>query len=332
MYLWGYHRIKGWKKLQGPTDEDTLKQYQTYFAKETLKDSFEGVPYSGFANDSRLTYTKFVIGKRQPKGNPAMYSKSAVKSYAQGREKVSSYKRNILPFGAIGASAAMTAVTEGVKEVWRKGKKTKLGRALTNSGKRKRNSPEVEDLSKDWHGRDVQGTTEVEEIEQYEEELVDLGFLEELGIIGGDGNQFTVTFKKDRPTLACDGNGQSLEIIGGDQSLDLASEGIEQKGKMLVPLGYVYSIVYLTDKHHLEGSNGYPESYEHYFAEEFYRKSLNPDKFKNMDDWFDELIDMGMVDKAKESGRLPVAVYNKTDCKIMLAGGNYEVTELGIKD
>jgi hypothetical protein len=317
-----------------------------------------------------------------------MYSKKAVKSYAQGKERVSSYKRNLVPFGAVGASAAMTMMEEGFKEGWRKGKKSKLGRILSNpklpwlrglsipnleevmkkkdqtydlmrregfDDKRatevaytaaeklakelkkhnKKNpgvSPEVEDLSKDWHGREVRGSTEVEEIEQYEEDLVDLGYLEELGVIGGDGNQFTITFKKDRPTLACDGNGQSLEIIGGDQELNLSAGEIEHKGKLLVPIGYVYSIVYETDKHHLEGSNGYPESYEHYFAEDYYKKSLNPDKFKNMDDWFDELMDMGLVDKAKESGRLPVVVYNKTDCKIMLAGGGYEVTDLGIKD
>src|ERR1035437_6926090 len=242
-----------------------------------------------------------------------MYTKNSVKSYAQGKERKSSYKRNLLPFGSVGASAAMAAVTEGAKEVWRRGKKSKLGRMLNPAGNveiyidgefwgvksfseatemvkglgkrysisrkplggggfvwnlktKKGNpgsvSPEVEDLSKDWNGREVRGSTEVEEIEQYEEELVDLGFLEELGIIGGDGGLFTITFKKDRPTLACDGNGQSLEIIGGDQELDLESEGIEQKGKMLVPIGYVYSIVYETDKHHLEGSNGYPESYE----------------------------------------------------------------------
>ena len=309
-----------------------------------------------------------------------MYTKNSVKSYAQGRERKSSYKRNILPFGSVGASVALHAVTEGVKEVWRRGKKSKLGKALSNPSMTlsvsntqyevgdivtgndgriieilaksykhpnkykytykviksnpgsKSVSPEVEDLSKDWHGREVRGSTEVEEIEEYEEELVDLGFLEELGIIGGDSGLFTITFKKDRPTLACDGNGQSLEIIGGDQELDLKSEGIEQKGKLLVPIGYVYSIVYETDKHHLEGSNGYPEPYEHYFAEEFYKKVLDPDKFENMDDWFDELMEMGRVDEAKESGRLPVAVYNRTDGKILLAGGGYEVTELGIKD
>ena len=57
--------------------------------------------------------------------NPGMYSKLAVKSYAQGRERKSGYKRNIVPFGSVGASAAMTAVEEGVKEIWRKGKKSK---------------------------------------------------------------------------------------------------------------------------------------------------------------------------------------------------------------
>ena len=123
-----------------------------------------------------------------------------------------------------------------------------------------------------------------------------------------------------------------LEIIGGDQSLDLDREGIDFDGKRLIPLGYLYSIVYVTDKHHLEGSNGYPEPYEHYFAEEFYKTALDPAKYKETSTWFEELNEMGMVDKAMEEGRLPLAVYDKTDEKIIISGGRYEVTDLGIKD
>jgi hypothetical protein len=222
-------------------------------------------------------------------------------------------------------------------ELWKRGRKSKLVKTLTNKSKRKRNSeegisPEVEDLSKEWHGREVKGHREVEEIETFEEDLVDLGELEELGIWGADGNLFTITFKKDRPTLCCDGEGKNLEIVGGDSHLDLDDEGIEHIGKILIPLGYVYSIVYETDKHHLEGSNGYPESYEHYLGEEYYKKSLDPNKYKDTGKWFADLMGMGIVDKARDKGLLPIAVYNQTDQKILLSGGDYEITELGIKN
>jgi hypothetical protein len=190
-------------------------------------------------------------------------------------------------------------------------------------------SPEVEDMSKSWHGRDVGDVTEVEELESFESDLVELGDLEELGIL----ELGTISFKKDQPKLCCDGEGHNLEIVGGDQELDLDSEGVEFKGKRLIPLGYLYSIVYVTDKHHLEGSNGYPEPYEHYFGEEFYKKYLPIEDFDDDTDvWFETLEDMGVVQKAIEKGLLPTCVYDKTDGKILIAGGEYTITELGIKD
>jgi hypothetical protein len=325
-----------------------------------------------------------------------MYSKSSVSSYARGTKPKKSYKRNILPFGAVGAQAALSTITEGAKEIWRRGKKSKLGRALKlnpgitideaykrlksvgwivvptedgidlSNGKRLqrhiryqdklgslvdsatvqtfvvlgqnriqnpgRVPPEIEDLSKEWHGRKVGGQTEIEEIENYEDDLVHLGELEELGIWAADGSMYTITFKKDRPILTCDSDGQNLEVVGGDQNLDLKDLGVDVGGKRLIPLGYIYSIVYETDKHHLEGSNGYPESYEHYFAEDFYKEVLDPAKFKDTDKWFMELVEMGKVQDAIEEERLPIAVYNKSDGKILISGGGYSVTELGIKD
>ena len=177
-----------------------------------------------------------------------MYSKSSVSSYARGIKPRKSYKRNVLPFGAVGAQAALSTLTEGAKEIWRKGKRSKLGKALTrnpylppkdyvvwardnkkfwnevevfktegearkvakqlktgpNTTKvttRYRNpgtmvSPEIEDLSKEWHGREVRGQTEIEEIENYEDDLVHLGELEELGIWAADGSMYTITDRK----------------------------------------------------------------------------------------------------------------------------------------
>jgi hypothetical protein len=73
LYLWGYHRIAGnWKKLQGPSDEQTLEQHQTYFGRETLADYYRNTPHSGFANDTRPVYSRFKISKKAPKANPGI--------------------------------------------------------------------------------------------------------------------------------------------------------------------------------------------------------------------------------------------------------------------
>jgi hypothetical protein len=194
-------------------------------------------------------------------------------------------------------------------------------------------SPEVEDKSKEWHGRGNKYVTDVEELETYQEDLAELADLEELGILGASlRDRYTITFKRNRPKLCCDGEGHNLEVIGGDQELNLDSAGVEHRGKMMIPLGYIYLICYETDKHHLEGSNGYPESYEHYFGEEYYKKVLDPDKYDNSDDWFLELLAMGTVTEAVEKGLLPLGVYNQTDSKIVIVGGDYEVMDVGIKN
>jgi hypothetical protein len=198
-------------------------------------------------------------------------------------------------------------------------------------GKRNPNS-KAEVLTEKWHGRKPKKVTEVEERETYQEEIAELADLEELGVLGADlTERFTIVFKRDRPKL-CAPDNENLEFVGGDQSLSNVPEGVEKDGKMLVPLGYCYQIVYETDKWHLEGSNGVMESYEHFFGEEFYKEHLDPDDFKNSDEWFDELLEKGIVEEAIEEGLLPMLVYNKTDEKLLIVGGKYEILDVGIRN
>ena len=269
----------------------------------------------------------------------ARHSKSYKRDLDELRSK--SYRRNLgpLPPGttALASSLLSSSVMSDARDVFSRGKKSKLARALAAKNRKKNSSdpisPEVEDKSKEWHGRGNREVTEIEEVESYEEDLAELADLEELGVLGADQrSRFTISFKKDRPKLTCDGDGHNLEIVGGDQDLNLSGVGIEHNGKRMIPLGYLYLIVYETDKHHLEDSNGYPESYEHYFGEEYYKKFVNPDKYKNSDDWFGELLESGIVAKAIEKGLLPMGVYNKTDSKILVVGGDYEVKDVGIRN
>lgn len=239
-----------------------------------------------------------------------------------------------------------------VKNLKSQGYSTKISRTpndaykvvwiMQDSGTRPKGNPSLEDaetLSKSWHGRDPKNVTEIEEIETFADHLAELADLEELGVLGQDGvSQFTISFKKDRPKL-CAPNGKNLEFVSGDQRINVEDVGIERNGKKLVPLGYDYSIVYETDKHHLEDSNGYPESYEHFFAEEFYEENgILKDDFKlpngdfDSEEWFQTCVQEGLVADAIEQGLLPMLIYNKTDEKLMLVGGVYSVEEVGIRN
>lgn len=197
----------------------------------------------------------------------------------------------------------------------------------------KRNpAPEAEDLSEKWHGRAPKQTSEVVEIETYEEDLAELADLEELGILTQDLSQYFISFKKDRPKL-CAEDEDNLIFVGGDQKICTDDVGVVQDGKRLVPLGWCYQIVYETDKHHLEGSNGVSESYEHFFAEEWYKENFDSvDEFKTSDAWFAAMLKDGLVEEAIENGLIPMLVYNKTDQKLILVGGSYTIEDVGIKN
>jgi hypothetical protein len=200
----------------------------------------------------------------------------------------------------------------------------------------KKNPSEDEDIklaegvSEEWHGRKSKEIVEIDEIEKYEDTGAILADLEELGILGSDfATRYTITFKSDRPKLCSDLKKENLEIVGGDQGIDIDIDLSKNK----VPLGYCYSIVYETDKHHLEGSNGYPESYEHFFGEEYYKScGYSQDDYKTSDDFFDDLLEDGIVEDAIGEGYLPVAMYDRVNEKLSLVGGRYSIEDVGIKD
>jgi len=198
--------------------------------------------------------------------------------------------------------------------------------------RRKKSNPvedvEVEELSKKWHGRDVESDLQVDEVETFDDTVAELAEVEELGILTvGQCEEYNIFFKHNRPKLTSTVDEQ-LELVGGDQELD----GIKDTGKRLRPMGWLVRLVYETDKHHLEGSNGYPESYEHYFAEEYYKDFLDPDDYDTPDEWWEALKSMGVVDKAIAKELIPLLVYDTRDKKLAIVGGDYTVEDVGIKN
>lgn len=201
--------------------------------------------------------------------------------------------------------------------------------------RRKRNPDDIgeaEEISRDWHGRDVREEYDIEEIEHYDEAVAHLADLEELGILGPDlEEKFLIRFKKDRPKV-CAPNRKNIEFIGGDQHLDLGELDLsDSDDKKMLPLGYSYQIVYEADKHHLQGSTGVIEPYEHFWGEEFYKENgLDQDAYESSDDFFDAVQDEGLHIAAIEAGILPMVVYDTVNEKILLVGGKYDIRDVGI--
>jgi hypothetical protein len=159
----------------------------------------------------------------------------------------------------------------------------------------RRNNPDSEgEMVESFHGRKPEGEVEVTEVEKFNSRLAVIGDLVEL-VVKGHKEVVRIFFPKDRPRLCCDGQGKNLEIVGGDQSLEVEPD------KNLVPIGFCHKIVYETDKHHLDDSNGEVAQYEHEFSEE-------------------------------SRGPQPMLVYDARNRKMFLVGGSYEVKAEGIKD
>ena len=177
-----------------------------------------------------------------------------------------------------------------------------------NMGRRKNPSnvdtSDVEEVSEGFHGRGVRELIDVKEDETFEDTLAILGELRELQIYTGDGEHtISLKFKNKCPMLCCDAARMNLEIVGGDQELDMSKieDLVEVMGdKRLYPLGYCKAVAYFTDKHHLEGPEYQKDGteYQHEFGE--------------------------------DNGEPPFIVYNATDAKLLVVGGSYTIEDEGI--
>lgn len=166
-------------------------------------------------------------------------------------------------------------------------------------------------LSRAFHGRPNRETYEFEEVIDDDRHLAHLGELTELHVRDNKGRLFSISFD-DNPVLASTPDANQLVFVGGDQGLDL-DDKIVQSGNMFVdgeharkkrwlPIGEVQRIDYFADKHHLSGPKSQKDGveYKHTFGE--------------------------------EDGNVPVLMYSPVNERMMLAGGNYEVLDVGIRN
>lgn len=190
-----------------------------------------------------------------------------------------------------------------------KAKPRKLGRDQTerlyNSDKAYQ---EAVELSKKFHGRDPKDVFEIIETEHYDKNLAEIGDLIELTVLKPNGNTVVPISFKGTGAKLC-GKGNNLSVVGGDQSInveDLKNElGIEEvpEDRQYLYFGSIFSVVYFTDKHHLEGPDRQKKGieYEHEFGEQ------DPD-----------------------NSELPSFIYDSRNKKVMIVGGSYTIKDVGI--
>ncbi len=195
---------------------------------------------------------------------------------------------------------------------------------------------QAEDLAEGFHGRKSREAFDISEHHTYRDSLGMLGELEELEVFNWqlwkneeDLKTFTFSRKGSKVVrLGGSGDRKQLYFNGGDQ--ELPNELLEELGgvganKDKVSLGYVYSISYWSDKHHLEGSSGRNEAYMHCFGEATFE---NPDA--RTDGQADYII-YKPTEKAI-AGVLPELIYDRLNGCLELVGGGYEIRDEGIYD
>jgi len=198
---------------------------------------------------------------------------------------------------------------------------------------------QVEELTRDFHGRDPIETIQLSLPEYYHDDLAELGRLVELAICDPEDNKFIVTLDfgseldqdedsedededeedeesdedsesdededEDEVILCSTPDRKQLVLIGGDQELDLEEFdwlSNEERDKDLVEIGPIYSICYFTDKHHLSGPKSQKSGvpYDHKFGE--------------------------------DNGKKPMLVYDQDNQRCLIVGGTYRVEKEGIKN
>ena len=206
-------------------------------------------------------------------------------------------------------------------------------------------NPEMEELRDDFesaeeaaegaHGRPAREAIEIKEKVKFRENLPMMGELEELEIFNenlydGDLEQLVFDRKKKKSLvrLGFSSDRKQLFLIGGDQCLedgflrDCCPKGW-QKDK--VHIGFLYSITYHTDKHHLEGSDGTEEAYMHSFGEQTFPNPNAP-----QDGSADYMI--WKLEEKLVAGVLPEIIYDRLNEQLELIGGGYIVKDEGIWD
>ncbi len=186
----------------------------------------------------------------------------------------------------------------------RKGRKSGPRRVQTSAKRRqKRNPDELEAAVSLYHsfiGKDPSRIDELHEPSDMPRALTQLGRCVSLTVVpDGGAKAQRITFDDGRVRLCANAEGSQLWLVGGNQKLEGCERGFPEADwtKDLVDLGDAIEIVYDAEK---RMDNFQEIRYTHAFGE--------------------------------ESGIFPRAIYDRTNQRVRLAGGNYTVRAPGIID
>lgn len=189
---------------------------------------------------------------------------------------------------------------------------------------------EAEELARGFHGRENRETLDIVETESYRENLAILGEMVELEVFiesRSDEGLVPICFSRevqeDIVYLGSSPDRKQLYLTGDTGLPDdwLQEASPESWGKDKVPIGYVYSVSYFADKHHLTGGGGqeFGTEYIHCFGEQTFEHKGKGDKVFKLEE---KIV----------AGLLPMLVYDRLGERMELVGGGYDVRDEGIWD
>jgi hypothetical protein len=177
----------------------------------------------------------------------------------------------------------------------------RIAKSAERKPKTKKRGNPVEDAAERYrffHGKDPDEVIDVVETIHEHGTLSGIGKLASMKIIAVDGSGIVKLGGFKGALLAQDEKGTQLYIKGGDQSVNLKDFGIKTPHENEI-LGPLKEVAYLTEKTHLRPEDGGKAEYVHVFG--------------------------------KNKSRLPIVVYDVRNKLLHIAGGGYDLPEVGIR-
>jgi hypothetical protein len=188
-------------------------------------------------------------------------------------------------------------------------------RALKNPRGRRNPVDDAAAVYERFHGRPPEEVIEVKETIEEHSVLSGIGKLVSLTVWPVQGTRAVKIEQFRGAMLAQNEKATQLFIVGGDQSVNVSDFGIEsdRTPHEFEILGAAVEVAYLTRKDHLGKSGGEGERAVHVHD-------------------FGSLRQVEGSDSRRRRGsRLPIVVYDTRNKKLSLAGGGYDLPEVGIR-
>ena len=211
-------------------------------------------------------------------------------------------------------------------------------------------SREARQMAENFHGRAVERTITVDEVDKDPTDYAVIGELEELEVMPiGSRKIHTINFldqwdkEKKIVEVCCDAEGQQIYFVKGDQDIDnlldgLAGDTKQSFGQRHIVVGHLVAISYFTDKWHLDDKD--EPLWRVYSIRGGCRELEEADlKEKPACELRDELSAEGLEvvigtpyrhEFGEDGGEFPFLVYDELNKRLSLAGGTYEVRDVGI--